>query len=302
MKPLLIICGPTAIGKSALAMELAEKIGGEIISADSGQVWRELDIGTAKPNFHDLRRVPHHLIDVVGPGDHFDASLYTQLADAAIASIIERGKQPILVGGCGLYIQVLLKGLCEAPAQDKEIREQLHQRLKEEGIEAMFASLQKCDPVTAGKIHPNDKTRIIRALEVYEITGEPLASFHEKHQFQKPRYEAKQFGLTCEREELYKRIEKRIDWMMSNGWDEETRELLRLYKADSQAMQCLGYVQLVRYLRGELPLAEAVEEIKKQTRNYAKRQLTWFKKEKTIQWLSPTEALTSLLLACRRGR
>ncbi len=281
---ILILCGPTAVGKSKVALELAEKFGGEIVSADSGQVWKELDIGTAKPSFADRQRVPHHLIDVATPGEHFDVARYVELADGAIKAILSRKHLPIVVGGTGLYIRILLYGLCEAPPQDQEIRRQLAGEMEEKGLTFLYDRLNAVDPETAKKIHPNDKTRIIRALEVYEITGYPLSHFHQSHRFQNQRYEARQIGLNCDRKILHENIERRVDWMIANGWAEEVRELLKFYPSDSQALQSIGYKQLVQHLKGRFSLEEAVAEIKKQTRAYARRQLTWFRADKNIRW------------------
>ena len=183
MKKIVVICGPTAVGKSEMALEIAEKFNGEIVSADSGQVWEELDIGTAKPSFADRQRVKHHLIDVAKPSEPFDVSRYVALADQAIAEIIGRGHLPIVVGGAGMYLRILLYGLCEAPPQDKEIRQKIIGRVEKEGLQNLFEALKKIDPDIAKKIHPNDKTRIIRALEVYELTGYPLSHFQNSTVF-----------------------------------------------------------------------------------------------------------------------
>lgn len=301
MKKIVVICGPTAVGKSKIALELAEKLGGEIVSADSGQVWEGLDIGTAKPVFDERRRVPHHLIDVSKPGDHFDVSRYVELADQAIAEISARGHIPFIVGGTGLYFRILLHGLCSAPPQDKEVRKKIVGEMDEKGLAHLYARFEKIDPEAAKKIHPNDKTRIIRALEVFEITGHPISHFQNQHRFQKPRYEAKQIGLNCDRALLHKNIERRVDWMIANGWGEEARELLKFYTADSQALQSIGYRELVAHLQGKISLEETVAEIKKQTRAYARRQLTWFRSDKAIQWFNPAdfEAVATFLELCR---
>lgn len=284
MKKILVLCGPTAVGKSRAALELAQKFNGEIVSADSQQVWKELDIGTAKPTPAQRSQIPHHLIDVASPNARFDVSRYVELADAAIADIVKRGRLPIVVGGAGMYIRVLLYGLCEAPPQDKEIRQKLIQRMETEGLEKLYAELKKKDEKTAPKIHPNDKTRIIRALEVFAITGEPLSSFQAEHRFQNSRYEARQIGLNIDRKRLHQNIERRLDWMLANGWVEEVRELLKFYSSDCQALQSIGYKQIVQHLKGQVPLDETIAEIKQQTRAFARRQLTWFRADKNIQW------------------
>ena len=291
MKKIVIICGPTASGKTRLAIELAQQHNGEIVSADSGQVWRELDLGTAKPTPEDQRRIPHHLIDVATPGEHFDVSQYVALADKAITDITGRGKMPFVVGGTGMYLRVLLHGLCEAPKQDAALRAQLEEKIKKEGLETLYQKLKEVDPVLASKINQKDKTRIIRGLEVYELAGAPLSLLQKKHKFEKPRYEALQIGILCAKKILHERIEKRIDWMIANGWTEEVRELLKFYPGEAQAFKTIGYRQIIDHLRGKISLEETAAEIKKQTRLYAKRQGTWFRKDKTIQWLEPLEIL-----------
>ena len=286
---IIIICGPTGVGKSKIAMTLAQKYNGEIISADSQQVWKELDIGTAKPTPDHLRRVSHHLIDVATPGEKFDVSRWGTLADVAIRDIHARGKRPFVVGGAGLYLQTLLYGLCKAPPQDSEIRKALQQEMEIEGLPFLYNRLREIDRDGAAKIAPSDTTRIIRSLEVYERTGRPLSQFQEEHRKQKPRYDAIQIGIDCDRSELHDKINRRVDWMMMNGWDEEVRELFRFYTAESQAFKSIGYKQMIQYLRGEITRAEAVKEIKAVTRQYARRQLTWFRRDRNIQWFGPDE-------------
>ncbi|MDP2600350.1 MAG: tRNA (adenosine(37)-N6)-dimethylallyltransferase MiaA [Deltaproteobacteria bacterium] len=285
MQKIIVLCGPTAGGKTKLAIALAEKFNGEIISADSGQVWRELDVGTAKPTPEDRRRIPHHLIDVVTPGEHFDVSHYCTLADKAIADIARRGKMPFVVGGTGMYLRVLLYGLCKAPKQDLRLRKKLEERIKKGGSEKLYQELKKIDPALAEKISPNDKTRVIRGLEVYELAGAPLSAFQEEHKLQKPRYDALQIGLSFDRAAIRERIDKRVDWMIANGWGEEVRELLKFYSAASQAFKTIGYKQWAAHLRGENSLEKTAGEIKKQTKAFAKRQMTWFKADKSILWV-----------------
>lgn len=295
MKKIVIICGPTASGKTKLAIALAERFHGEIVSADSGQVWRELDIGTAKPTFEDRRRIPHHLVDVVTPGEHFDVSQYCALADKAISDIARRGKIPFVVGGTGMYLRVLLYGLCEAPKQDPKLRKKLEERIKKEGSEKLHQELKKIDSELAEKISPNDKTRIIRGLEVHELTGTPLSAFQEEHKLQKPRYEALQIGLSFDRVAIKEKIDKRVDWMVANGWGEEVRELLKFYSADSQAFKTIGYKQWVSHLRGEISLEKTVAEIKKQTKAFAKRQMTWFKSDTSVLWVRGEDVQKSIV-------
>lgn len=289
MNRILILCGPTAVGKSALAMDLAQKFNAEIVSADSQQVWRELDIGTAKPSPQDRARVPHHLIDVANPDEKFDVARYAALADTAIADICGRGKLPLIVGGAGMYIRILLYGLCEAPPQHSQVRKELMGRIEREGCAPLYEELKKTDPLAAQKIHPNDKTRIVRALEVRATTGQTLSQFQTQHAFRQPRYEALQIGLNCDRAELHEKIGRRVDWMIANGWAEEVRELLKFYSPDCQALQSIGYKQLVAHLQGRTPLEEAVQKIKQQTRAFARRQLTWFRADKKIRWFDTSQ-------------
>ncbi|MBI4125387.1 MAG: tRNA (adenosine(37)-N6)-dimethylallyltransferase MiaA [Deltaproteobacteria bacterium] len=290
MKKIIVLCGPTAVGKSKIALELAQQCNGEIVSADSQQVYQELDIGTAKPTPAERAQVPHHLIDVASPDAHFDVSRYAALADAAIADITKRGRLPIVTGGTGMYIRILLYGLCDAPPQDKAVRQRLMQRIEAEGLKKLYAELKKVDGEAAQKIHPNDKTRIIRALEVHELTGYPLSHFQQKHCFAKPRYEARQVGFNIDRKVLHQNIERRVDWMIANGWVEEVRELLKFYSSACQALQSIGYKQIVRHLKGQKSLPETIEEIKKETRALARRQLTWFRADKNIRWFDPADA------------
>lgn len=288
MTPIVILCGATASGKTRLALDLASKWNAEIVSADSGQVWRELDIGTAKPTPEEQRAILHHLIDVANPDEYFNAARYVALADKAITDISARGKLPLVVGGTGLYLKILLHGLCEAPPQDQETRAKLERRIGGKGLAALYAELQGVDPETAQKIHANDTTRIVRALEVFELTGYPLSHFHKQHRSQKPRYAARWFGLPCDRAVLNERIDKRVDWMIANGWTEEVRELLKFCSADSQALRStIGYPQIVAHLRGEISLEEAAARIKIFTRQFAKRQMTWFGADKNIEWIDP---------------
>lgn len=288
---ILVLCGPTAVGKSKVALDLAQRHNGEIVSADSQQVYRELDIGTAKPTPAERAAVPHHCIDVANPDEHFDVARHVTRADTAIGDIAKRGKTPIVVGGTGMYIRILLYGLCEAPGQDKVLREKLARRLEEEGLEKLYAELRKTDPEAARKIHPNDKTRILRALEVFELTGYPLSRFQQQHRFQKPRYAAKQIGFNVERKLLHRNIDTRVDWMIANGWVEEVRELLKFYSSECQSLQSIGYKQIVAHLKGGPGLAETAAEIKKETRALARRQLTWFRADKNIVWQTPQDKI-----------
>lgn len=295
VKKIVILCGPTAVGKSKVAMEIASKLNAEIISADSQQVWKEMDIGTAKPTLLERHQIPHHVLDVVFPNERFEVGEYLKLADAAIEEIIARGKVPLVVGGAGMYLRVLLYGLCEAPPHNPEVRQSLMEFAKQNGLNYLYQDLQKKDPTFAKKIHHNDKTRIIRALEVYAITEKPFSEFQSQHGFQKKRYHALQIGLNMERSLLHQRIENRVDWMIANGWAEEVRELLKFYPASSQGLQSIGYKQLVQHLQGVLTLQEATEEIKKKTRAFARRQLTWFRGDSNVEWMSAASEESMIL-------
>lgn len=277
-----VIVGPTATGKSKVAVEVASRLGGEIISADSMQVYRGMDIGTAKLRPEDMygsngRYVPHHLIDIRNPDETFSVYEFKRLAEQAIAEITERGNLPLVVGGTGLYIKALLYGY-ELPENLgwTELREKFRAWPERE----LFERLKEVDPEAAGRIHPHDKKRLIRALEVYYRTGERM-----KREARKPPYRVAQAGLIMPRETLYARIEARIEDMVARGLVQEVKELLDAgYSPDLPSMQGLGYRQVAAYLRGQITWEEAVRLIKRDTRRYAKRQITWFKQDKSIKW------------------
>ena len=293
---LLVICGPTASGKSNLALRLAYELGAEIINADSMQVYRNMDIGTAKPLPDERTKIRHHLIDVADPGEIFTAADFADAADAAIKEIIDRGKRVIVVGGTGLYIRALLKGLVDSPSGAGEIREALQQEARELGNEAMMEKLRMVDPGLAARIHPNNLVRIIRALEVYRLTGIPLSRYQQEHGFSRQRYETLQIGIRLERRELYKRIEARVDSMLAEGLLEEAQRLLKNgYGPESKAMRAIGYKEAVACLRGEYSQEDAALLIKRDTRHYAKRQLTWFNADPDIIWLEYPEKVVTIL-------
>ena len=284
---LIVICGPTGVGKSDLALKWARQMGAAIISADSQQVWKGCDIGTAKPSKKIQQEIPHYLIDLLEPDQKFDVAQYQQYATAAIQELKSK-KQPILVvGGAGLYLRILEYGLCEAPEENPELRNQLRTRT----LEDLYQELQKVDPELSKKIYKSDKNRIVRALEVYHQTGKTLAEFQKEHGFSKPRYVMKKIGLRLPREELYPRIRDRVDAMMKAGWLEEVRGLLEKYPPDCQGLLSLGYSQLVSHLQGKISLEEAVELIKIRTRQFAKRQETWFRADPSIQWFRPDQVV-----------
>lgn len=284
-KPKLVaIVGPTASGKSALAVELAKAVNGEIVSADSMQVYRYFDIGTAKPTSAEMQGVPHHMIDIVSPHESFSASDYREQAMAAIRDILHRGKRVVLCGGTGLYIRALTRGLVDTPGGDSELREELKQKLEEGGPEGLHDQLKKLDPAAAKNIHPNNTVRVIRAIEVAMLSGRKLSDYQWAHQFADEQFDLMSLGIDLPREALYKRIESRVDRMLEGGLVEEVKALLeRGYGRELKPMRSVGYKEICAHLIDGLPLAEAVELIKRDSRRYAKRQMTWFRKE-DVNW------------------
>lgn len=283
---IIILVGPTASGKTDLAATLAERIGGEIVNADSMQVYRRMDIGTAKPPPGLRRLVPHHLLDAVEPDEPFTAADFVREARRAIADIHGRGKRAIVSGGTGLYVKALTRGLAESPGGNETIREELKSQAEVEGNEALHRMLGLVDPQTARRLHSNDQLRVIRALEVYRITGRPLSALHGEHRFAVNRYACLKIGLAPDRTELYSNIDKRVEWMIGNGLVEEVKCLLSAgYGPPLKPMRSLGYRQICSFLAGECSLDEAIEFIKRDTRRYAKRQLTWFKQDREIKWI-----------------
>lgn len=286
--PLVIILGPTGVGKTALALRLAGRWGGEIVGADSLQVYRGMDIGTAKPTPAEQRLVPHHLIDVVDPDEPFDASRYCEMARRAIAGLNEKGKPVFVVGGSGLYIRALLGGLIDGPGADEPLRRSLKEEQRRLGVDALYARLRLRDPQAAERIDRRDAVRIIRALEVLELTGRSIVEHQRDHGFQQRPYRALKIGLTVERAELLARIDARAERMVADGFVAEVRRLLeRGYHRDLKPMQSLGYRHMAAHLAGEGDLAAAIRLIKRDTRRYAKRQLTWFCRDPEIRWLAP---------------
>lgn len=286
----VIIAGPTASGKSMLAAELAKAFNGEVVSADSMQVYKYMDIGTAKPSKETLESVPHHLIDVVEPDSDYTAASFRIDAMRKIREIHGRGRPAFIAGGTGLYIKALTKGLFEGPAADKSLREGLRREAGERGAGHLYKRLKEVDPTSAASIHPNNVVRIIRALEVYESAGRPISDFHREHGFHEDPFDAVKVGLVKERALLYGDIEKRVDRMMEEGLPEETERLIDMgYGPDLKPMRALGYREMTGYLYGEFGLDESVVLLKKNTRHYAKRQMTWFRKDPGIIWFSPEQ-------------
>ena len=285
---ILVICGPTASGKTALAVELALRHRGEVVSADSMQIYRRMDIGTAKPTPEEMGGVPHHMLDVADPEEDFSVARYVDMAAKCVDDILSRGKLPILAGGTGLYIDSLLSGRTFAPFQpDSPLRGQLEEQLRREGGAAMLARLAQVDPDSAARLHPNDEKRIIRALEVYQSTGKTITQHNLETQAIPPRYDALTLALAFERrEDMWSRIDRRVDQMMDQGLVAEVQGLLDSgVPAKCTAMQAIGYKEMAAALLSHGDVSAGAEEVKLRSRQYAKRQLTWFKRNKAARWL-----------------
>jgi tRNA dimethylallyltransferase len=285
MAALLVVCGPTAVGKTLVGARLAELLKGEVISADSMQVYRGLDIGTDKPPPELRARAPHHMLDVVELSEIYSAARYEREAGAIIDRLLSENKPPMVVGGSGLYIRILLRGIFPAPPASASVRTRLKKEAEERGIVSLFERLKTVDRNYARVAAPNDLRRIVRALEVFELTGIPFSEWHQRHKtLQQPR-NAFMLGLTRPRENLYRRIEQRVDDMFGRGLVDETRGLIGKGYADClRRIRPLGYVEAMDYLEGRLGLEEAIDLVKRNSRRYAKRQLTWFRKEE-VTWV-----------------
>lgn len=293
---IVVIIGPTASGKSAVGMELAGHSKAEIINADSMQVYRYMDIGTAKPSLKERKQVRHHLIDILYPDEEFSAALFREEARQAIGAVEERGKRAMVVGGTGLYIKALTSGLIRGGEVDPVIRKKLQAEAQAGGREQLYQRLREVDPPTAEQLHPHDTYRIIRALEVYERTGRPISALRKKHLFQEGPYDVLKIGLGMEREALYRRIDQRVDEMIHKGLVEEVGRLLELgYAPWLKAMQSLGYKEIINLLQGEYDMAEAVRLIKRDTRRYARRQITWFKTDPEIHWVAVPQGRNAII-------
>ncbi len=280
------IVGPTGAGKSALAIEIAERLGAEIVNADSRLFYRGLDIGTAKPSRLERARVRHHLIDICAPDETLDAARFAALASEAIDEIVRRGRPPIVVGGSGLYLRALQHGLCAGPGASHETRARLHRLAAEHGVPELHRKLAEIDPEAARRIGTRDLPRIVRALEVFALTGEPLSARQQRHRFAGCRYNSITLGLCPERAELYARIDERFGAMLAAGLIDEVRALLATgYAPDRPPLSTIGYREIAAYLRGDLTLDEAAERARRETRRLAKRQLTWFRRDPEIIWL-----------------
>ena len=286
-KKIVVICGPTASGKTALSIALAKAFDGEVVSADSMQIYRRMDIGTAKPTKQEMDGVPHHMLDVAEPGEAYSVSRYVEEATACVENILARGKLPIICGGTGLYIDGLIRGTDYQPAgTDNGIREQLEGEWEAQGAEQMMARLAAVDPDSAARLHLSDKRRILRALEVYLATGETITAHNARTKAIPPRYEAVMIGLNTEpRQILYDRIDRRVGIMLEQGLLQEVQSLLEDGLLEGTAAQAIGYKELLAYFRGEMTLETAADLIRQKSRNYAKRQLTWFRRDERVKWI-----------------
>ena len=288
-EPLLAICGPTGVGKSELAIFLAQHLKGEIINFDSIQFYKELNIGTAKPTKEEREKVPHHLYDLLELSDEFNAAKFIEIADKTIDEVLEKGGLPILVGGTGLYLRALEYGLFPV-----EIPEEIRKKVRleaEKDLKGLYEKLKKLDPEYASKVSARDKVRITRALEVIYTTGKPFSQFHKEHPFfGEKRYNILKIGLNLPRKKLYEKINQRVIKMIEAGWIEEVKALLEKgYSPELKPFKAIGYKYIIQYLKERLSLEKAIKLIQRDTRRYAKRQLTWFKRERDIYWFSPEE-------------
>ena len=284
---ILVVTGPTATGKTALSVELAKKLGGEIVSADSMQIYRGMDIGTAKVTKAEMQNIPHHMIDIADPSEDYSVSRYVEEADAAVRGILSRGRLPIVAGGTNLYIDSLIAGLDFAEkAEDAALRESLNKQYDDIGGEAMLEHLRGFDPKRAAKLHPADKRRIVRAVEIYILTGETITRHDEETKKRPKRYDAVKIALTfADRAVLYDRINARVDKMVSDGLFDEVKGLLDSGLSPAcTSMQAIGYKEPAAYFRGEMSKDAAIELIKLSSRRYAKRQLTWLRRDTTVLW------------------
>lgn len=298
----IVICGPTASGKTALSIELAKKINGEVVSCDSMQIYKEMDIGTAKPTDEEMQGIKHYMIDVISPGERFSVADYKKKAKICIKEILEKGKTPIVVGGTGLYVDSLIYEIEYPNIQfDEKYRNFLEEKAKNEGLEKIYEEAKKIDPEAMKKISVNDKKRIIRVLEIYHATGENKTMQEKKSRQKEVEFNYKVYGLNMPREKLYKRIDLRVDNMIQQGLIEEVEKIYKKYDKFPTAMQGLGYKEVVEYLNKSITKEEMTEKIKQETRRYAKRQMTWFRKNKQTIWLDTENTLQNNLQIILEG-
>lgn len=298
----VVICGPTASGKTALSIELAKKINGEIVSCDSMQIYKEMDIGTAKTTKEEMQGIKHYMLDIISPEERYSVADYKKEAKNAIREIIKKGKTPIVVGGTGLYVDSLIYEI-EYPniEFDEEYRKKLEIQVEKEGLENLYEQAKKIDPEAIKKISQNDKKRIIRILEIYHATGYNKTEQERKSREKEPEFDYKVYGLNMPREKLYKRIDLRVDIMIKQGLIEEVEKIYKKYSKFPTAMQGLGYKEVVEYLNNNLTKEEMIEKIKQETRRYAKRQMTWFRKNKQTIWLDTENTVQNNLQIILEG-
>ncbi len=283
---ILVLTGLTATGKTKIGIELARKLNGEIISADSRQVYKLMDIGTAKPTQQERKEAVHHLLDVVFPDETYSAGRFVREAEITIEQILNRQKLPIIVGGTGLYLKSLIYGIFESPKVSEEIRKKIQDEAEDYGLQKLFSRLTEIDPKTAELISPKDRVRIVRALEIYEVTGRPISELKTQWKKNQKKYEFKSYGITMSRKKLYESINNRVDRMIEQGFLEEVKNLRRLgYSFDLPALRTFGYLDIFNCLQGKVGLEEAIEKFKQGTRNFAKRQLTWFRHQLPLTWI-----------------
>ena len=286
----VVVCGPTGIGKTSTAIDLARRFAGEIVGADSMQIYRAMDIGTAKPTVDEQACVKHHMVDIVDPDASYDAARYAREAGEVVQAIHQRGLVPVVAGGTGLYIKALLYGLFDSRPPDPDYRRQLEQTADAHGTALLHARLAARDPAAAADIHVNDRFRIIRALETFQATGRPISALQQEHRFARPRFAAFKIGLSMPRQAIYARIDRRVDQMVAEGLLEEVRSLLaRGYHAGLKSMQSIGYRHMADYLQNGVAWEETLRLLKRDTRRYAKRQFTWFRADPEIVWTAPED-------------
>jgi len=299
-RPLVVLVGPTAVGKSEIAVRLAQALDTEVLTADSRQVYRGMDIATDKPTVEQRRGVPHRLIDLVDPHESFNAGQYRRRAMQDIERLYGERRLPLVAGGTGLYVRTLVRGLCDAPPADHAFRSSLAQMVRARGRQVLHDELARIDPESAGHLHPHDEVKIVRALEVYYLSGRRLSDLHRQHRCSEQPFSVLMIGLNRDREQLYRRIDQRVETMFAEGLVQETERLLAEgYGRESSAMKGLGYRQAAGFLAGEYDQTEAIRLVKRDTRRFAKRQLTWFRKEPELRWWS-LDARDSPELVARR--
>ena len=304
MNNIICIAGPTASGKTALAVELAKELNGEVVSCDSMQVYKRMDIGTAKPTREEMQGIPHHMIDVAEPEEDFSVSRYCEMAAPIVDDILRRGKTAVIAGGTGLYMDSLIRGNAFAPFPSTGVRERLEHQADAEGMEAMLSRLRSVDPEAAARLHLSDRKRILRALEVFLETGETITDHNRRTQTIPPRYRPLWLGLDfADRAQLYRRIDARVGLMLEMGLVKEIQDLLASgIPAKATSLQAIGYKEFVAALNGEGTLEEAADQVRQSSRRYAKRQLTWFRRNQSIHWLtrSPGEEGEEIIARARQ--